>query len=57
MTEFPRTSVEGISLPRLLIGSNWVLGYSHRSASADNMIRSRYDSREAVCELICAYLQ
>ena len=39
MTEFPRTSVEGISLPRLLIGSNWVLGYSHRSASADNMIR------------------
>lgn len=57
MKEFPRTMVAGVSLPRMLIGTNWVLGYSHRTASADAMIRARYASREAVCELVCAYLR
>lgn len=57
MKEFPRTMVAGVSLPRLLIGTNWVLGYSHRTASADAMIRARYADREAVCELVCAYLR
>jgi hypothetical protein len=57
MTRFPRTEVAGISLPRLLIGSNWVLGYSHTSTSADAMIRSRYATREAVAELVEAYLE
>lgn len=53
---FPRTEVGGVSLPRMLIGSNWVLGYSHTSSSADAMIRARYDGREQVAELIEAYL-
>ena len=57
MTRFPRTEVAGISLPRLLIGSNWVLGYSHTSTSADAMIRNRYATREAVAELVEAYLE
>ncbi len=57
MKEFPRTEVGGISLPRMLIGTNWVLGYSHRTTSADNMIRRRYATREAVCELVSAYLE
>lgn len=56
-TLFPRTTVAGVSLPRMLIGSNWVLGYSHRTASADQMIRSRYAGKEAVCELLSAYLE
>ncbi len=57
MQQFPRTEVAGISLPRLLMGSNWILGYSHRTASADNMIRARYATKEAVCDLVCAYLE
>ena len=57
MDQFPRTTVAGISLPRMLIGSNWVLGYSHRTTSADNMIKHRYSNKEAVCDLICAYLE
>lgn len=57
MTSFPRTQVAGISLPRLLMGTNWVLGYSHTSTSADAMIRSRYATREAVSELVEAYLE
>ena len=57
MDQFPRTTVAGISLPRMLIGSNWVLGFSHRTTSADNMIKHRYSNKEAVCDLICAYLE
>ena len=57
MSEFPRTEVSGISLPRVLIGSNWVLGYSHRSVSHDNMIRARYSTKEAVADLVSAYLE
>ena len=56
MKEFPRTTVAGVSLPRMLIGTNWVLGYSHRSPAADQMIRTRYESREAVAALMEAYL-
>ena len=32
--QFPRTTVGGVSLSRMLIGTNWMLGYSHTSASA-----------------------
>ena len=56
MKSFPRTMVGGISLPRIIIGTNWVLGYSHRTPSADNMIRSKYDNKDAVADLIQAYL-
>lgn len=56
MTQFPRTEVAGISLPRLLMGTNWVLGYSHTSSSADAMIRNRYATRESIMELMEAYL-
>ena len=57
MKSFPRTQAGGVSLPRILIGTNWVLGYSHRSPAADSMIRSKYDNKEAVAKLIEAYLE
>jgi len=53
---FPRTQVAGISLPRMIIGSNWMLGYSHTSVAADDMIKRRYDNREAVSSLVEAFL-
>lgn len=56
MKEFPRTMVENISLPRLIIGSNWMIGFSHRTPSADQMIRSRFNDKTAVCDVMCAYL-
>ncbi len=56
MTQFPRTEVAGISLPRMLIGSNWVLGYSHTSTASDRMIKNRYAEKEAVSALMEAYL-
>ncbi|SVB92476.1 uncharacterized protein METZ01_LOCUS245330, partial [marine metagenome] len=40
MTDFPRTMVGGVSMPRLLVGTNWFLGYSHTSRAQDKFIRN-----------------
>ena len=58
MTEklFPRTMVGGVSMPRMLIGSNWMVGYSHRSVSADDMIKARYDTSHKVSAVVEAFL-
>ncbi len=55
--QFPRTRVEGVSLSRMLIGTNWLLGWSHTSASADEMIKRRYDSAQAFKPILEAYLR
>ena len=57
MQEFPRTTVGGVSLSRMLIGTNWLLGWSHTSASADAQIKRRYDSAQAFKPVLEAYLR
>jgi hypothetical protein len=54
--QFPRTQVENVSLSRMLIGTNWLLGWSHTSASADEMIKRRYESAEAFKPILETYL-
>ena len=56
MTKFPRTTVGGMSLPRMIIGSNWMLGYSHRTGSADQMIRDRHADPAQIEAILEAYL-
>ena len=38
MGEFPRTMIEDLSVSRLMIGTNWMLGYSHTSMAKDRDI-------------------
>lgn len=40
--QFPRTTVGGVSVSRMIMGINWLLGWSHTSVSADEMIKRRY---------------
>ncbi len=47
MSDFPRTMVDGLSLPRMLIGTNWFLGFSHQSPSKDKIICDRSVSQVA----------
>jgi hypothetical protein len=54
---FPRTTVAGVSLSRMIIGTNWILGYSHTTAAADEMIRSRNGGAEAIAEILDAFLK
>lgn len=38
MSLFPRSSIENLSVSRLMIGTNWFLGYSHTSMAKDREI-------------------
>jgi len=54
---FPRTTVGGISLPRMLIGTNWLYGYSHTGYAADTFIREFYSTEAPFASIIEAYLK
>jgi len=49
--KFPRTTVGGVSLPRLLVGTNWFLGWSHTSLAKDNFIKE-YQTRERIVAML-----
>ncbi len=56
MDSFPRTVVGGLSLPRLIVGTNWFLGYSHTSKAKDNFIKS-YQNRARLTEVLTVFLE
>ena len=53
---FPRTTVGGVSMPRMLIGTNWLLGWSHTSDAADRQIREKFSTKEAFLPVLETYL-
>ncbi|MBQ6399448.1 MAG: hypothetical protein IJI21_04935 [Clostridia bacterium] len=53
---FPRTTVAGVSLSRMIIGTNWILGWSHRSPAADLQIKNRFPDGKAVFPLLNTFL-
>lgn len=53
---FPRVDVAGVSTSRILIGTNWLLGYSHTGSAADAMIRDRYPDSKSLYPIFEAYL-
>ena len=55
MSEFPRTKVEDLSLPRMLIGTNWFLGWSHKTAAKDKFIREDV-TEQKVAEIIEVFM-
>ena len=56
MTEFPRTMVGGISLPRMLIGTNWFNGYSHTSLAKDHFIKE-LQTRQRIAEIMAVFVE
>lgn len=56
MSDFPRTTVGGVSLSRLIIGTNWFLGWSHTSAAKDKFIKS-YQTRQNLADIITVFLE
>lgn len=53
---FPRTQVGGVSLSRMIIGTNWILGYSHTSPAADNLIRKKNDTADKISDMFKVFL-
>jgi hypothetical protein len=51
MADFPRTQIEHLSVPRLIIGTNWLMGYSHTSAAQDRFIK-QLQTRERIADIL-----
>jgi hypothetical protein len=53
MSPFPRTTVGGVSVSRLIIGTNWLLGWSHTTAAKDAYIKEHIGSdRRRIAEVL-----
>lgn len=57
MTGFPRTMVGGVSMPRMIIGSNWFLGYSHCTPSKDRLIHEMFSDYRKLADLLEVFLE
>ena len=57
MTLFPRTTVAGVSLSRMIIGTNWILGWSHRTPAADRQIKGRFPAGQDAVPLLKTFLE
>jgi len=56
MAEFPRTTVEEVSLPRMIIGTNWFCGYSHTSDAKDKFLKARQDPKD-IADIIEVFMR
>jgi hypothetical protein len=48
--------VGGVSLPRLLVGTNWFLGYSHTTLAKDKFIKD-FQTRERIVSVLTTFLE
>ncbi len=55
MATFPRTQVGNLSLSRMIIGTNWFLGYSHTSAAKDKQIKETMTA-DRIADIIEVFL-
>ena len=55
MAGFPRTQIEDLSVSRLLMGTNWWLGFSHTSAAKDDEIK-RTMTPERIADVMEVFL-
>ncbi|MAE61126.1 MAG: hypothetical protein CMJ49_07195 [Planctomycetaceae bacterium] len=55
MNDFPRTIVGGASLSRLIIGTNWFLGYSHMSKAKNTFIKD-YQTTKNIADILTVFM-
>ncbi len=53
---FPRTTVGGVSLPRMIMGVNWLFGWSHTGPAADAGIREKFQKPADYFPVLKAYV-
>ena len=54
---FPRTTAGGVSLPRMLIGTNWLAGWSHKSPAADHRIKRHHHAKDSIVPLLETFVR
>lgn len=51
-SSFPRTMVGGVSLPRMIVGTNWFLGFSHWTPSKDKHIKEHVRNVPKIADVL-----
>lgn len=57
MSDFPRTQVGGISTSRMIIGTNWFLGYTHCTAAKSQSVERMVTNTQAIAEIIAVFFR
>ncbi len=57
MNKFPRTTVGGLSVSRMIIGTNWFMGWSHTTAAKDAYIKENIRKRDVMADIIEVFLR
>ena len=56
MVDFPRTKIEDLSVPRMVIGTNWFLGFSHTSRAKDEQIK-KLMTRQRIADVLEVFFE
>lgn len=56
MADFPHTQIGELSLPRLIAGTNWFMGFSHQTQSRNLLIKELM-TRERVADIMTAFAE
>jgi len=56
MADFPRTNVGGVSVSRIIIGTNWMLGWSHTTKAKDDFIKS-YQTPKSIANILEVFMK
>jgi len=51
MPDFPRTQIESLSVPRMIIGTNWFMGFSHTTQAQTKFIKE-LQTRERLADIL-----
>lgn len=57
MSGFPRTTAGGLSVSRMIIGTNWFLGWSHTSNAKDSYIKENIADRKKIADILEVFLK
>lgn len=52
MSGFPRTTVGGVSLSRMIVGTNWFLGWSHCTDAKDRLIKETFQDYHKIADIL-----
>ena len=57
MANFPRSSIGGLSVSRMIIGTNWFLGYCHDTKAKGEFITRHVTNCESIAAIIEVFLR
>ena len=57
MSAFPRTKVGNLSVSRMIVGTNWFLGWSHATEAKDQLIEELVKNRARITEILVTFFK